>query len=867
MIRLYTLMMVLLVQVYAYTSPKGSNEVASAYIYLLSKNTQWPSLSNSKYFTIGVIEPDYKLSETLKKMVSGLSLHQKPIKVVHLSSTKIKNLSSYQTLFLSRPMRTHIASLYRSIPQTMPILLISHDARKYRYTMLNIVKEKRRRSSLKINLENIKAHRLKVNKTILLTGGDEVGVSKLFGASLKEIKTREMQLKTLKTKNRKLEGENKKLAAENRKLQTSIHANQEKIALLSQDILSKNHELELMTQSIQQTEEVLKKRTKEVIEQDHILQKLQSDHRLMQKELEKKNHLLSERVQHLKEQQKEIDKRNRTLSILKEQAKEQRIRLETNKRQMLLQREQIQSQQVVLYLLASLMLLILLFAYYIYRNKKRYQELNYQLSIAKEEADKANRSKSEFLANMSHEIRTPMNAIIGFTELLENQLKEPKLRAYIKTIQSSGHTLLALINDILDLSKIEAGKMRIQNNPTNLADLCHEMRTIFSVELEKKGLDMFIEIDPALPAVVMIDNVRIRQILFNLIGNAIKFTERGHITLRIKVRQKDETNNTVDLDIAVEDTGIGIPSDQIDRIFEVFEQREGQDSRKFGGTGLGLTISKRLCEAMGGTIEANSSTEGTCFTIHFHNLHIVDLEPILANGKTEKEHSKRSILFEKSTVLVVDDIEANRTLIQDIFADTPVNIIVASNGEEAVALCQESTPDLILMDLHMPVMDGYEATKRIKEAKEIPVIALTATLVDSKEHASLQGLFDGYLRKPVLQNVLFKEMSRFLPHTVSAVQRKTIHYTLSAKAKMHKETIARELEETIHLQYKKSKKSNSMHEMKVFISMLDTLAETYEIPFLKRYVERFKNAIDAFDIKSIQHLLDEYPKIEAVFNA
>ncbi len=850
---------------HAYTPPKSSEEIASAYIYLLSKNTTWPSLSHKRYFNIGIVEPDYHLSQTLQKMVKGLTLHGKPIRVTHLSSSHIPNITHYQTLFVSRSMRKDVPTIYRAIPSQAPVLLITHDAKNQRYTMLNIYREKKRRSGLKINLENLKAHHLKINNKILLTGGSEVGVSKLFGASLKEIKQREAQLSRLRHSYAKLE-------KSNQALQQSIAKNQQKIETLQSDIDAKNQELLKMTQNITQTEALLaqrtqelEKRTQEIAQQNQMLEHLKANLTTLQTELESKNQLLQEGIAKLKTQEAEIEKRTQTLQSLTQQAQAQQALLAQHKKKMLIQSEQIQTQQVILYLLGILLLLLLLFAIYFYRNKKRYEKLNKKLHIAKEEADKANRSKSEFLANMSHEIRTPMNAIIGFTELLENQLKEPKLRSYIKTIQSSGHTLLALINDILDLSKIEAGKMRIQSNPTNLADLCNEMRSIFSVQLEKKGLEMLIKLDSSLPTAVMIDNVRIRQILFNLIGNAIKFTEKGYITLRVSVQKIDEIQNSVDLDIAVEDTGIGIPKDQIGRIFEIFEQRDGQDNRKYGGTGLGLTISRRLCEAMGGTIEVKSDENGTIFTTHFYNLAIIEQAPIVAEGDMVEE-PESTIHFEASTVLVVDDIEANLKLIEDIFENTPVTVYTTSNGKEAIEATKRYKPDLILMDLHMSVMNGYEATKAIKEQFGVPVIALTATLVDPVEYASLQGLFDGYLRKPVLQRVLFKEMSHFLPHTISTrLKAQEEQYTLPQEAMPYKDEIATYLHETIRPHYEQIKQSNNMKQMKEFASLLKSIAQHYNIDFMANYVERFENAIDSFDIKSLQHLIREYPKLEAKF--
>jgi len=489
---------------------------------------------------------------------------------------------------------------------------------------------------------------------------------------------------------------------------------------------------------------------------------------------------------------------------------------------------------------------------------------------AKNIAELANKSKSEFLANMSHEIRTPMNAIIGFTELLSDQVQEPRLKTYVSTIQSAGNTLLTLINDILDLSKIEAGKLLINKVPTDIYTLADEIGAMFLMAVRGKDIDFVVDVDEKVPPSLLIDTVRMRQVLINIVGNAVKFTEVGFVKLSISVLNVDEHLSKLDIKFIVEDTGIGIPEDKIEKIFREFEQNDGQDNRKFGGTGLGLSISQRLCNMMGGKITVSSVYgKGSTFEIALYG---IDIASVVESRYIEEELSLDAnvIVFKRAKVLVVDDIEDNRELILKNFEDTEIEIFTANDGLEAIAMFKEIRPDLILMDIRMPNMDGYEASKEIKKISIVPIIALTASVMEDELELKKRKSFDGYLRKPVFRYELFKELSNYLKHEIySSDDDKEIQYMLSQKAKSNIGEILNILETEIVPLQEAVLKSNNISDMKEMVIQIHTLADKYEIEILQKYVYDFFEAIDVFDITKIDKLLNslEDIKVEIISQA
>ena len=461
------------------------------------------------------------------------------------------------------------------------------------------------------------------------------------------------------------------------------------------------------------------------------------------------------------------------------------------------------------------------------RNKKQ-TELIEKLNESERKLREAALIKEHFLANMSHEIRTPLNAILGYTNLMQQKSLDPESRFYIQTVQQSGDTLLTIVNDILDLSKIESGMMRIENAPFSLKDLVQSVTAMFTHKIQEKGLTITTQLPENTPDLLNGDATRLSQILANLIGNAVKFTVNGGIIVTIKTRKIDI--DKVDIEFTIHDTGIGIEESKIESIFERFRQAEDSTTRKFGGTGLGLSIAKDLVHLQDGTIELKS-TPGIGTTV------VVRIPySIISDPKTHPISSANDpISFPEkiAKVLIVEDNIVNQTLMAQYMKGLGISYVAVGDGKDAIEILKHESFDLVFMDIQMPEIDGYAASEAIRQKLnlDLPIIAMTAHAMAGEKEKCLSFGMNDHIAKPISQMDVKTILAKYLAVSNPIIPIQPIEY------KGYK---------TINLQYIKEISAGNLEYEKVATGQF--------IELIPQQIEALQTAITLHDIDKVKRI-------------
>ncbi len=490
----------------------------------------------------------------------------------------------------------------------------------------------------------------------------------------------------------------------------------------------------------------------------------------------------------------------------------------------------------------------------------RHKARERDLVEAKLHAEHSNQEKTAFLANMSHEIRTPMNAILGFSELLGGDLSSPKHQQYLQSIRTSADSLLQLINDILDMSKIEAGVMDLRPEPTDLREICDFIRVLFSKAAAKKDIRLECHVVADLPHAILMDRIRLRQVLVNLVGNAVKFTDHGGVDVRV-AWEKQASSSHIILTIEVQDTGVGIPEDKLNVIFKPFVQSGANSEKEKQGTGLGLSIVKRLTEAMGGTVMVASVLgQGSAFYLRFPDT------PISARlAASEKKLPLLDADFNQlrsSTLLVVDDNQTNCELMVGMFAGSHHKLFFCRSGEESITRAQDLKPNIILMDIRLPGLSGHDALLGIRKTiglELVPVIAVTASpLLDAEN--TLKGQFSGYIRKPFAKHELFEELADFLPRQPAETKNgaePTFVPDGPTPQPVPKELLS-QLRALLVEPWPAIRDSVAVNESKVFAQGLEGLGQRWRCQPLVDYAQKLSRDAENYAVTDLEKHLGEF---------
>jgi len=708
----------------------------AVYIFKLAEHIQWENSSQKKHYHFHLIDNNNEIEGRLRKISEIKKLHGKELKITR-STEHIPN--SVELIFVAKNAIEKYPQIF-SATQNTNTLLVSHSLKNDRIALINLQENSNNEISFKINKANILSRNLNLNPDIILMGGTEIDVAQLYKEGLQNLEAQNQQLNILKQ---------------------DITSHKTKGNQLKVDLdKTKNEELRLSRQlsdaekKINQQNSEIERLQKQIENEKTNLERLRLNTLEIKKAITQKNKVIRDSEEKYSQLESDISEKSRIL--------------EEKKRKILLATDQLEKQEAIInhqqwfmllfMIIGVLSVLLLVLTYIGYRNKKLSNQLleknASELAQAKVSAERHALAKSSFISNMSHELRNPLNAIIGFSHLInKNPITPANIKEHSNIIARSASHLLGLINDVLEMSKIESGKIELYEEDIDFCSLVHDVENMSKILTEEKGLDLVVELSSACSCSIRADAGKLRRIFINLINNAIKYTERGIVSVHINCEPtKDQKINLL---CEVRDSGIGISTENIERIFYPFEQitRDSQRKNSIPGTGLGLSISKELIEHMHGSISVESEQNiGSIFRFNVIVSHAT-CTAMPTRCVIEKQFAGIKPGQERVKVLVVEDVGDNRFYLESILSESHCDIALAGNGEKAIERFKADRFDIIFMDIRMPVMDGTEATERIRQlpmGKDIKIIAITAAAFKEDQKEIMRYGFDDFIKKPYL---------------------------------------------------------------------------------------------------------------------
>jgi len=726
----------------------SEDEIIASYVYNFIKNVQWPEQNDLQHISLGIypsVDPSF--SSQLIKHLDGVKIGSAAL---NTSIAALGNLTDFQALYLGEINQEEMESIYTSIgPQ--PVLLISSEVPDKQLVMINLYSTRQNFIRFEVNKANMVAQGLRVNPDIILNGGSEIDVAQLFKEGQASLIKMQQRMRQNEATFSQLESGIKTLQHENQTL---------------------NQSLKNLKQTISQNQQQLSLQKAELAMQEQKLQSVEAERRNLELALAQKNQQLSDRQLLLESIGQKISNREAQLKTLNDTLLRQKSRIIELDNTIATQDLMVNN----LLALVALGVILVALAVWAYISKRRDAErleaqgrdlkiARDKLNIAKVKAEEANQAKSEFLSLMSHELRTPLQAIIGYTEVVIEDLKLEGLESYtndLNRVVNNSERLLRLINGVLDLAKIESGNMKLFLAPVDLEATVADAAANVLPQFDEKGLALNINANNG-PDLPIIDGEKLLHIVLNLLSNACKFTEIGSVTLVAEHRVRE-------LFLSVQDTGVGIRPKQLAHVFERFRQADSSTTRRHQGSGLGLAITKQFCEIMGGSISVNSEMNvGTRFTVRIPLP--IDQKAMEQRNRLEQEQARflhdedhlglnSPAMGKQFRVLMIDDDREFLTIMSRSLRKAGYFVFTAINAEEGLRLANDLNPDLIVMDLLLPDMHGWkllEAIKANQALENIPVIV--ASVSDDKTRGETLGI-SNYLTKPIAHEALHQAVKK-----------------------------------------------------------------------------------------------------------